>query len=336
MPGPRPSRRRVLVAGATTAALLLASPAALTGCIAPAQAPEEPDPLEAPARRAEADAILAVAVAQAHPVLAEAARALAADRAAHATTLRAELHRAQPRSAPSSAVPAALPPPAPSPPANPDLASAREALTQAVRAARDEAARLVMTLPAYRAALLASVAACCATHAVRDHPDMETYRGNRTRTDPDMSPCRGRCPVLVEALQGALGAEHAAVWVYGVAGAFVAEALKARLEEAAAAHRARRNATERALIDAGVRPAPAEPGYLAPEPVTDTASALRLVITAETDAAAAWRSVVERSPADSDLRGAALDALTEAAIKATRWRATAGTTPLTVPFPGAP
>jgi len=154
-----------------------------------------------------------------------------------------------------------------------------------------------------------------------------------------MSPCRdreagGRVPVA--ALQGALAAEHAAVWVYGVAGAFVSSALTRRLDEAATAHQARRDATERLLLDAGVTPAPPEPGYLSPEPVTDAASALRLVITAETDAAGAWRSVVERSPNDPDLRGAALEALTAAAVRATRWRVIAGTVPLTVPFPGAP
>ncbi|MGH3898678.1 MAG: ferritin-like domain-containing protein [Pseudonocardiaceae bacterium] len=142
--------------------------------------------------------------------------------------------------------------------------------------------------------------------------------------------------VPVDALQAALAAEHAAVWAYGLAGAFVADELAGKLDEAAVAHQARRDATERTLIDAGARPVPAEPGYLSPGPVTDAASALRLVITAETDAAAAWRSVVERSPADPGLRGAALDALTRAAVRATRWRATAGITPATVPFPGAP
>jgi hypothetical protein len=142
--------------------------------------------------------------------------------------------------------------------------------------------------------------------------------------------------VPVQALQAALAAEHAAVWVYGVVGAFVSDALDGRLKDAATAHQARRDATERILIDAGAPPVPAEPGYLAPEPVTDAASALRLAIFAETDAAAAWRSVVERGPADPGLRATALDALTEAAVRATRWRATAGTTPLTVPFPGAP
>jgi hypothetical protein len=141
--------------------------------------------------------------------------------------------------------------------------------------------------------------------------------------------------VPVDALQGALAAEHAAIWVYGVAGAFVPGALAGQLDEAATAHQARRNATERVLIDAGASPVPPEPGYLTPEPVTDAASALRLAITAETDIAAAWRSVVERSPADPGLRVAALDALTGAAVRATRWRATAGTNPLTVPFPGA-
>ncbi len=142
--------------------------------------------------------------------------------------------------------------------------------------------------------------------------------------------------VPVDALQAALAAEHAAVWVYGLAGAFIPVELAGELDEGAVAHQARRDATERTLIDAGARPVPAEPGYLSPEPVTDAASALRLVITAETDAAAAWRSVVERSPAEPDLRGAALDALTRAAVRATRWRATAGIAPATVPFPGAP
>ncbi|HEX8936549.1 MAG TPA: hypothetical protein VF788_20690, partial [Pseudonocardiaceae bacterium] len=60
----RPNRRRVLAAGASTAALVLAGPAALAGCAASAPAPEEPDPLESPAQRAEADAAQAFAAAQ--------------------------------------------------------------------------------------------------------------------------------------------------------------------------------------------------------------------------------------------------------------------------------
>ncbi len=162
----------MLAAGAT---LLVAGPAVLAGCTGSALAPESPDPLEAPARRAETDSALAqavaqmagqVAAAQTHPALATAAKALAADRMAHAITLRAELRRVRPEPASSSATPPAAPTSAALPPTDPsDLTGARASLIEAVRAAQDEAARLVMALPGYRAALLASVAACCASHA---------------------------------------------------------------------------------------------------------------------------------------------------------------------------
>lgn len=140
----------------------------------------------------------------------------------------------------------------------------------------------------------------------------------------------------VQALQAALAAEHAAVWGYGVVSAYLPASANSQLNEAAAAHRARRDVTERTLLDAGVPPAPAEPGYLTPEPVTDADSALRLAIALETDAAVAWRSVVEQGPAEPRTRNAALDALTGAAVRAVRWRATAGSDQLTVPFPGVP
>lgn len=100
----------------------------------------------------------------AESALATAARELAADRMAHAAALRAELHRARPGPASTSASPPAVPPPAAPVAAPPDVSAARIALTQATRAAQDEAAGLVVTLPGYRAALLASVAAGCACH----------------------------------------------------------------------------------------------------------------------------------------------------------------------------
>lgn len=166
MAGAGPHRRRVLAAGVT---LLLAGPAALAGCTLLAHAPEEPDPLESPARRAEADVALAMGVAQmaghADSVLAAAVRALAADRMTHAATLHAELRRARPKPAPRNTSPPDTSPPVAPLPVTADLAGARGALAQAVRAAQLEAAELAMTLPGYRAALLASVAACCASHA---------------------------------------------------------------------------------------------------------------------------------------------------------------------------
>jgi hypothetical protein len=157
----------VLAAGT---ALLLAGPAILTGCTPSTRAPNGPDPLESPARRAEADAALAAATvaqlgtptaAHAESTLATAARALAADRMAHATTLRAELRRVGP--SPASTQQSVTASPIAPPPAT--VAGARAALIQALHAAQDEALMLVISLPGYRAALLASIAACCATHA---------------------------------------------------------------------------------------------------------------------------------------------------------------------------
>jgi hypothetical protein len=175
--------------------------------------------------------------------------------------------------------------------------------------------------------------------------------------------------VPVDTVQAALAAEHAAVWAYDLASAFVTGSAASQLRDAASTHQARRDATQRLLADAGTHPVPPEPGYLTPEPVTDTASAVRLAITVETDVAGAWRAVLERSAPGPAIRGPttrgpamggpaiqspaiqspaiqspaiqsptiralALDALVDSAVRASRWRASAGITPVTVPFPG--
>jgi hypothetical protein len=139
----------------------------------------------------------------------------------------------------------------------------------------------------------------------------------------------------VDALQRALAAEHAAVWTCGLASAFLGAPLDAALAEASTAHRARRDNTSLIISGAGMAPVPAEPAYLPPQPVSDQASALVLLATSETDAAATWRAVLERTD-DVELRRAAREALTSSAVRATRWRKAAGTQPLTTPFPGQP
>lgn len=144
--------------GVATGTLLVAGPLTVSGCTAQPD-PARPDSLERPARRAESDAALAQALAEAHPALADVAGGYAADRRAHATALRTELHRVRTTPPPSTPAP---PPPVPAPA---DEEQARDALAGAVRAAQDEAAGLVGGLPGYRAGLLASVAACCASHA---------------------------------------------------------------------------------------------------------------------------------------------------------------------------
>ncbi|MGW5049997.1 ferritin-like domain-containing protein [Actinokineospora sp. NPDC004072] len=139
----------------------------------------------------------------------------------------------------------------------------------------------------------------------------------------------------VAAVQAALGAEHAALWVYGLVSAFLPAAYDKALADGVADHRDRRDAVAELLVAAGVTPAAAEPAYVPPEPVKDEKSAAKLVATAETDATVAWRAVLERTD-DRALREIALAALTGSSVRATRWRKAAGTTPVVTPFPGQP
>ena len=130
----------------------------VAGCATAPPAPPPPDPLHALLTAALADATLADAVAAAHPPLAAAARALAADRRTHAASLGAEVLRATPSPpVPTPVSSAAVVVPA-------DRAGAVAALVEATRAAQTQAAGLVAFLPRYRAGLVASVAACCASH----------------------------------------------------------------------------------------------------------------------------------------------------------------------------
>jgi len=135
------------------------------------------------------------------------------------------------------------------------------------------------------------------------------------------------------AVQAALGTEHAAVWCYGLLVAFLPPALDRLARQDATAHRARRDFISRTLADAGVPPIAAEPGYRTPNTVVDQASAIHLAISAEADAAAAWRSVLERCD-DPALRRVALEGLTDAAVRGAQWAARSETAPVVPTFPG--
>jgi hypothetical protein len=139
----------------------------------------------------------------------------------------------------------------------------------------------------------------------------------------------------VSATQDALGAEHAALWVYGLVSAFLPGDFATALREGTAAHRERRDATELLLSGAGQSPRSAEAAYVTPRPVTDQASAIAVLVVAEADVTVAWRAVLERTD-DKALRASALAGLTDAAVRATRWRRAAGQTPATPPLPGTP
>lgn len=166
----RPTRRVVLAGGIAIAG---SGPlAALAGCTPPPPPPPPPpDPFEPLIASATEHAELAEAVAAAHPSLAAAARQVAVDRRVHADALAAEVRRATPSpvtSAPSPAGPSSgassggtIGSPAPV-----DPAAARTALLGAATNAQRQAADLVAGLPRYRAGLVASIAACCASHTV--------------------------------------------------------------------------------------------------------------------------------------------------------------------------
>ncbi|WP_072802111.1 ferritin-like domain-containing protein [Rhodococcoides yunnanense] len=138
-----------------------------------------------------------------------------------------------------------------------------------------------------------------------------------------------------QALVDALNAEYAAVFAYGVVGAFSNPTRADLVAAYAAAHRARRDATIDALEAASVTPPLPSPAYSIPFPVVDPVGAAQLAAQAEVDTSIAWRSVVERS-ASGPTRETGITALTEAALRLANWRQILNVAPPSVPFPGQP
>jgi Domain of unknown function (DUF4439) len=138
----------------------------------------------------------------------------------------------------------------------------------------------------------------------------------------------------VETFAAALAAEHAAIFAYGPIGVRLDNASAADARAAEAIHRSRRDALVLRLATLGATPPPAAPSYALPYPVADRATALRLATEIEERTAAVWRAALPDA-ADAD-RATALGALTDCAVRATRWRQRSGVTPVTTPFPGRP
>ncbi|MBN6037864.1 ferritin-like domain-containing protein [Amycolatopsis sp. 195334CR] len=306
------SRRSVLRAGVFLGGAAATLPLAAACGPGYETAPDELAPLLA---RARADATAATALASGGGEGAELAKQVAAVRTAQADALQSEVDRLnRPKSAttPDSGQAAGL-----------------DALKERLAQARKQAEDLVPTLPRNRAALAGSVAAGCA--AVQQ---LSPSLGAGAAGDDVEPPQTGQLPPeSVTAVQDALSAEHAAVWVYGLVTAFLPNDFRSGTENGASAHRDRRDACERMLTAAGATPVPTEPAYLPPKPVTDAKSAMALVATAESDAAAAWRGVLERTD-DTTLRTVALRALVGSATRGTSWRKEAGESPAAVALPG--
>ena len=132
----------------------------------------------------------------------------------------------------------------------------------------------------------------------------------------------------VTALQQALAAEHAAIYAYGIAGAFVPAEAQRDARAAHAGHLARRDRLAARLHDAGRIPAAPAPIYDLPGPVTDPASAQALLTVVEERVCAVWADAV--AVPEAGVRELAALALQDTAVRAARWRGAS------VAFPGLP
>lgn len=187
------------------------------------------------------------------------------------------------------------------------------------------------------ARLLASVAASDVLHAVAlgdTTPPVAPPPAATTPTEaptappsdqPTASPSAGpsadpAAAAAVTALQGALGAEHAAVYGYGVVGARLPEdQQRTDARTAYAAHEARRDAWQRLIGSLGATPAAAAGGYQLPFAVTDAAGATKLAAHLETRLTTVYADLVAAVPGPQ--RGTAADALRDSALRAHRWGA---------------
>ncbi|WP_151481646.1 ferritin-like domain-containing protein [Streptomyces albicerus] len=126
-----------------------------------------------------------------------------------------------------------------------------------------------------------------------------------------------KAPAELTAVQAALGAEHAAVYGYGVVGGKIQESRRSEARAAYDAHRARRDELTRAVRDLGGKPEPAAAAYALPFPVTDSDAAVRFAAELEGRVAGVYSDLVRA--AEGDRRRAAADALREAAVRSVRW-----------------
>jgi hypothetical protein len=138
-----------------------------------------------------------------------------------------------------------------------------------------------------------------------------------------------------EALGAALAAEHAAVWGYGVVGAALPADRRDLAVAAETAHRDARDRLVALLVERGADPVGPEGGYELPFPVLSEADAATLAVTLEDGVAAAYVRVLGEA-AEGTTRRLAVETLGTTEVRAVAWRARAGRSPVTNPFPGLP
>ncbi|MGV0834806.1 ferritin-like domain-containing protein [Mycolicibacterium thermoresistibile] len=147
-------------------------------------------------------------------------------------------------------------------------------------------------------------------------------------TDPDRPQ-----DAAAGALFDAVATEHGIIYGYGVVSARSVPEINYLVAEAMAEHRERReDAISMLEARSAAVPLPA-PGYQLPITVDTPDAALELAVSMESDAAAAWRAVLEQATDVAD-RVFAVESLTESAVLAARWRQALDQWPPTTAFPG--
>lgn len=121
----------------------------------------------------------------------------------------------------------------------------------------------------------------------------------------------------VEALQSALAAEHAAIYVHGVVGARVSASeqpeLWQRIRDAYTVHRGRRDRLQSLLRAAGATPVPSEVAYELPTPAGTPEELRSAALEIERRCAAVYADTVGSTSRAA--RQWALDALEDAAVR---------------------
>lgn len=125
-----------------------------------------------------------------------------------------------------------------------------------------------------------------------------------------------------------LAAEHAAVFGYGVLGAHLAGSQQVLALSAYDAHRVLRDSLLARLTARDLPTPPPSLAYALP-----AGTAVQQAVVLEEGLCVLWRDLVSATDS-ADLRGLAVRALSDAAVRAVRWRQAAKQRPATVPFPG--
>jgi hypothetical protein len=130
------------------------------------------------------------------------------------------------------------------------------------------------------------------------------------------------------ALQGALAAENAAIYGYGVAGARLSGAQLAAAQQDWNQHRAAQATLTAMLTRLGAQPVPAAAAYTLPFPVRTAQQAASLAAFLEEGVTRAYLGLVALD--DASLRAFGARAMQACALRAASWRGS------TVAFPGLP